>query len=510
MGTEVKNGVLADNEKEANLVVAKVMRVTFVIFILVYVLDILGIFTVDMGVMTVAFVAGSILLLVPTVLSNGMKIQAWWVKYFNVISAVIFITLMSTTLTYHVVGLYIYAIAISSLYFSRRLNVLATVLSVIGVSVGQVLAFYLQTLPDDNFYTIKRTVIFGIIPRALVLIAIAAIFTMLCARTAAMLSNLMGAEKQQKLLEHMQRMKEKSSETADDMISMVGELSMVTDSSMKANEQIAQESTLMLQGFADNSRQIENMNEQIQQITLKLDELSSMNHQISSLAQQVNENTRENQKRMDTAIDSMQKIDESTNECKTVIQKLGEESKEIIGIVRVITGISAQTTILALNASIEAARAGEHGKGFSVVATEIRQLSEQTKNAVENIEEIINQVTANTQEAVAAMEQSAGLTRIGMESIRNAGDSAMVITDFNGKMSEQISDMDKIAETVGKMSGEIAAGMEQISSNTHQNYSAIEHVTAATEENSAGTESVVQMVDQIRGLAEKLEQVVKE
>lgn len=508
MGAEAENGILAENEKEANRLVAKVMRITFVIFSLVYVLNLLGIFKVDMKVMTIAYIAGGVLLMIPTVLSNGMKIHAWWIKYFYVVSAVIFITLMCTTLTYHVVVLYIYAIAIASLYFSRKLNIMATVLSVIGVSVGQLLAFYLETLPDDNFYTIDRVVIFGIIPRALVLIAIAAIFTMLCARTASMLSNLMGAEKQQKMLEQMQRMKEQSSQTADDMISMVGNLSMVTDSSMKANEQIAQESTMMLQGFADNTRQIENMDEQIHQITMKLEELSRMNHQVSSLAQQVNENTVENQQRMNTAIDSMQKIDESTNQCKNIIKTLGEESKEIIGIIQVITGISSRTNILALNASIEAARAGEHGKGFSVVASEIRQLSEQTKKAVESIGEIINQVAANTNEAVSAMEQSAGLTRIGLESIQSAGDSTVVITDFNQKMSEQIISMDQIAEMVGKMSEEIAEGMEQISSNTHQNYSAIEHVTAATQENSAGTESVVQMVEQIRSLAEQLEKLL--
>lgn len=507
---ESNSGVLIENEKQANVVVAKVMRITFVIFTLVYILNVINVFTIDAGIMTFAYIVGSAFLLCPTVITNILKIQGGWIKYFDTISAVFFITLLSTTLTYHVVVLYIYAIAIASLYFSKKLNVLATILSVVGVSAGQLAAFFLVTLPDKNLDTIKGVVIFGIIPRALILIAIAAIFTMLCSRTAAMLSNLMGAEKQQKILEHMQRMQEKSSETADNMIAMVSELSMVTDSSMKANEQIANETSMMLQGFADSTRQIENMNEQIHQISLRLKDLSDMNNQVAAMAHQVNENTIENQVRMDIAIDSMQKIDKSTDVCKEIIRNLGEESKEIMGIIRVITGISMQTNILALNASIEAARAGEHGKGFSVVATEIQQLSEQTKSAVENIGDILKQVVTNTEKAVDAMEQSAGLTKVGMESIKNAGDSAAIITDFNGKMSEQIISMDKIANMVGEMSGEIATGMEQISTNTHQNYSAIEQVTAATEENSAGTESIVNMVDQIRELADVLEQVVKE
>ena len=60
------NGVLAENEKQANKIVAKVMRVTFLIFALVYLMNVLGIFVVDMGIMTFAFVAGSVLLWLPT------------------------------------------------------------------------------------------------------------------------------------------------------------------------------------------------------------------------------------------------------------------------------------------------------------------------------------------------------------------------------------------------------------------------------------------------------------
>jgi len=113
-------------------------------------------------------------------------------KFLVVIGAVGFVTLLSTTLTYHVVVIYVYPIAIASLYFSKKLNLLAAGMTVVGVSVGQILAFVLQTLPDDNFTDMRRVVVFGIIPRAIILISLAAIFT--GTRTSAMLANLMGAE----------------------------------------------------------------------------------------------------------------------------------------------------------------------------------------------------------------------------------------------------------------------------------------------------------------------------
>lgn len=171
-------------------------------------INVLGIFTVDKMIMTIAYIGGGCMLLLPTLLVNILKRESNGIKYMNVVCASVFVTILSITLTYHVVAIYVYPIAIASLYFSKRLNIVATSLTVAGVSVGQILAFYLNTLQDDNFTKFNSVIIFGIIPRALILIAVAAIFTMLCSRTASMLSNLMGAEEQKEMFNRMKQMKE--------------------------------------------------------------------------------------------------------------------------------------------------------------------------------------------------------------------------------------------------------------------------------------------------------------
>ena len=71
---EGKSGVLVQNEKQANEAVAKVMRITFIIFTLVYILNVLEIFIVDMKIMTTAYVLGSVLLWLPTVLRSGAHV----------------------------------------------------------------------------------------------------------------------------------------------------------------------------------------------------------------------------------------------------------------------------------------------------------------------------------------------------------------------------------------------------------------------------------------------------
>ena len=503
-----ENSMLRKNEREANLIVAKVMRITFIIFTLVYVLNVVGVFIIDKTIMTLAFIGGGILLWIPTIMVSLLKIENGFVKYICVICSAVFVMLLSTTLTYHVVVIYVYPIAIASLYFSKRLNIVATLLTVIGVSIGQILAFYMDTLQDDNFTTLKGTIVFGIIPRALVLIAVAAIFTMLTSRTASMLSNLLGAEEQKELLDHMNRMKENAIDTSEILFGMVNELAEITDTSLSANQSISEESERLLQGSMENTDAIEGVNSRMIHMTEQLAGLSKMNHVTAQLTEEIGINTKENQKRMDDATENMEQIHHSTDICKQIIFNLGEESKEIIGIVRTITDISSRTNILALNASIEAARAGEQGRGFSVVAEEIQKLSEQTKTAVENIGKIVHEVVNNTEEAVKAMEENVSFTENGMESIRKANESASIITASTIELEKQIHSIDEAAEMIRRSSTEVADSMEQINDNTQQNCSAVEHVTASTQENTASTESLAEIVEQIRVLSDKLNAVV--
>src|SRR6202042_866320 len=85
------------------------------------------------------------------------------------------------------------------------------------------------------------------------------------------------------------------------------------------------------------------------------------------------------------------------------MKKLGESSREIGNVIKVITSIAQQTNLLALNATIEAARAGEAGKGFAVVANEVKELAKQTAKATEEISQKIEAIQGVTKGAVTAI-----------------------------------------------------------------------------------------------------------
>lgn len=106
---------------------------------------------------------------------------------------------------------------------------------------------------------------------------------------------------------------------------------------------------------------------------------------------------------------------ENMNVLQSNVAVLEQKSNDITDIISTITSISGQTNLLALNASIEAARAGEAGKGFAVVAEEIRQLSEQTKTATEDIKTLVMEIQQQIGDRVVEIQEYGSIFQSNME-----------------------------------------------------------------------------------------------
>ena len=158
-------------------------------------------------------------------------------------------------------------------------------------------------------------------------------------------------------------------------------------------------------------------------------------------------------------VEGMERIRHAVQSGAKTIKRLGERSMEISTILATIQAISAQTDMLALNASIEAARAGEEGRGFTIVADEVRKLSERTANATREIEKLIAAIQTETGEAVVSMEnqtseverESAVVAGAGqeLERIRHAiTESAIMISAMNASSKEQVEGATHVVEAL--------------------------------------------------------------
>lgn len=189
-------------------------------------------------------------------------------------------------------------------------------------------------------------------------------------------------------------------------------------------------------------------------------------------------------------IAGMESTREQIQETSKRIKRLGESSQEIGDIVNLITEISDQTNILALNAAIQASMAGEAGRGFAVVADEVQRLAERTGDATKQIEALVKTIQADTNEAIASMEQSTSHVVEGANLAEAAGDALDKIETVSTNLAQRILQISNSTQRYAKDSVEISDSMEEI-----------QGITSKTSEGTAETsESIGELLDLVKAL----------
>jgi len=190
------------------------------------------------------------------------------------------------------------------------------------------------------------------------------------------------------------------------------------------------------------------------------------------------------------SIVGMDGIREQIQDTAKRMKRLGESSQEIGEIVDLISDITEQTNVLALNAAIQAASAGEAGRGFSVVAEEVQRLAERSGEATKQIGALVKTIQSDTYDAVAAMEKSTLGVVEGAKLSDVAGQSLKEIEQVSNELARLINSISVSTQVQTDMVGEVSDVMKEILSITQQT--------------TEGTRMTAQSVAQLTALAAEL------
>ncbi|WP_186430535.1 methyl-accepting chemotaxis protein [Clostridium sp. BSD9I1] len=187
-----------------------------------------------------------------------------------------------------------------------------------------------------------------------------------------------------------------------------------------------------------------------------------------------------------------------------VINSLSEKANSIGSIVETITSISEQTNLLALNAAIEAARAGEAGRGFSVVAEEVRKLSENTAQSTGNVKSIINNIQKDIERAKSTMKHAEAVVSEQDHAVKNTKETFKEINTAIENVVQKINNITESLKNVDDSRNKVVKVVEDVSEMSNSIADATQSVCGVTEEQNAEMEEVSALSEELNRMAQKL------
>jgi twitching motility protein PilJ len=271
-------------------------------------------------------------------------------------------------------------------------------------------------------------------------------------------------------------------EALRELVTTINSSAISLDAAAKSTQAAAAH---LAKASAGQSKQVSSATESVAEMAASIEEVSGNAERCSDVARHSVDVAHKGGDAVRRTIDGMNAIRETIQETSKRIKRLGESSQEIGNIVELINDIAEQTNILALNASIQASMAGEAGRGFAVVADEVQRLAERAANATKQIEVLVRTIQADTNEAVVSMERSTTDVVGGALLAENAGAA--------------LEEIEQVSNQIASLMQNISASARQqaaVSANISRSMQVLREISTQTAEGTTGTsQSIGKLAD---------------
>jgi methyl-accepting chemotaxis protein len=309
--------------------------------------------------------------------------------------------------------------------------------------------------------------------------------------------------------------------TFANMKSLIGQVKLLSEEATNESTDVAATTEDFVKTTMDISSAMNEIEQGVMQqandaerCLLQMDHLSEMIVLMSDNTKEVNQIVEMTKNSIGQGTVITKKLNEQTKSTIDIttniveeIENLAEKSMRIYSIINIINEISNQTNLLSLNASIEAARAGEIGKGFAVVAGEIRNLSEQIKNQINDIKDIVENIQNSTKKLTITAKEAGNVMQLQSSAVKDTTDSYDEINHSIDKLMICFRNIANDVSSIDVARNSTLVAIENISA-------VLEEVVASTDNVSQSTSNQLHAVEQLHqsssNLSEKSERLYQE
>lgn len=284
--------------------------------------------------------------------------------------------------------------------------------------------------------------------------------------------------------------------TSEDVVALSSRLFQASDDSYSTVAEMSQTAKMMAQNAQSVLSSVDDTLGAVSKILASVREVEKSAKDSSELAENVRELASERGVLVvSETIESMGKISGSVKFSADVVRSLGSRSKDVEKMLAVIKEVTEQTNLLSLNAAILAQQAGEYGKGFSVVADEMRGLSDRTAASTKEIAGIIKTIQTEIKDAVKSIEAGRSMADEGNELAFKVAETMGAIVEAARKSANMAMTIERATEQQAKGLGQIAFSMDTVSKMASK-------MSHATDEQFRGSDYMLNRVSDVREIAE--------
>jgi len=298
---------------------------------------------------------------------------------------------------------------------------------------------------------------------------------------AQVLASIIDITERKRAEEGMRRIMQEMQDT-------VSVLAASTSDILSASSQVATSSVQTASVVNQTTATVEEVKQTALMAAEKAKHVSESAHRTAEISQRGKDSVQE-------SIEAMQHIHGQMESIAQSIIRLSEQGQAIGDIINTVNDLAEQSNLLAVNAAIEAAKAGDQGKGFSVVAQEIKNLAEQSKQATSQVRGILRDTQNATNAAVMATEQ-------GSKAVESGVHLSRLVADALKQLADNIEDAAQAATQIAVSAQQQLVGIDQA-------VSAIRSIGQASSQNVDSTHQAEVVAQNLHELGLKLKQLVE-